>query len=81
MAAKAQLRNDRPVLLCIATNDALSGSAQSIGKLLNTKNIYFVPIGQDDAIKKPTSMISNFDLLIPAAEEALSKKQLQPIII
>lgn len=81
MAAKAQLRNDRPVLLCIATNDALSGSAQSIGKLLNTKNIYFVPFGQDDAIKKPTSMISNFDLLIPAAEEALSKKQLQPIII
>ncbi len=81
MAAKAQLRNQRPVLLAIATNDALSGAAQSIGKVLNTKNIYFVPFGQDDCVKKPTSMICDFSKLIPAAKEALNGKQIQPILV
>ena len=81
MAAKAHLRNNKPVLLAIATNDALSGSAQNIGKLLNTKNIYFVPFGQDDAIKKPTSIICDFSKIISAAEYALNGKQLQPILI
>lgn len=81
MAAKAHLRNNRPVLLAIATNDALSGSAQNIGKLLGTRNLFFVPFGQDDPIKKPTSMICDFEKLIPAAEMALKGKQLQPIII
>ncbi len=81
MAAKAHLRNNRPLLIAMATNDALSGSASNIGKLLNTKNIYFVPFGQDDPIKKSTSMICDFDKLIPAAKAALEGKQLQPILI
>lgn len=81
MAAKAHLRNNRPVLIAMATNDALSGSAQSIGKLLNTKNIYFVPFGQDDPIKKSTSMICDFDMIIPAAKSALEGKQIQPILL
>lgn len=81
MAAKAHLRNNKPVLIAMATNDALSGSAQSIGKLLNTKNIYFVPFGQDDPIKKSTSMICDFEKIIPAAKAALEGKQLQPILL
>lgn len=79
MAVKAHLRNDRPVVLCIATNDALSASAKSIGLLLNTKNIYFVPFAQDNAEKKPTSLISVFEKLPQTVESALVGKQLQPI--
>lgn len=81
MAAKAHLRNDRPILIALATNDALSGSAQSIGKLLSTKNIYFVPLGQDDPIQKSTSMICDFEQILPAAKAALEGKQLQPILL
>ncbi|MBE6760955.1 MAG: dipicolinate synthase subunit B [Ruminococcaceae bacterium] len=81
MAAKAHLRNNRPLLLSIATNDALSGSAANIGKLLNTKNVYFVPFGQDDPIKKSTSMICDFNKILPAAKAALEGKQIQPILI
>lgn len=81
MAAKAHLRNNRPLLIALATNDALSGSAQSIGKLLNTKNVYFVPFGQDDPIKKSTSMICDFSKIIPAAKAALEGKQIQPILL
>ena len=81
LAVKSHLRNARPVLLAISTNDALSGSAQNIGKLMNTKNIYFVPFKQDDFIKKPTSAVADFSRLPEAALSALSGKQLQPIII
>lgn len=81
MAAKAHLRNNRPLLLGIATNDALSGSAMNIAKLLNTKNVYFVPFGQDDPIKKPTSMICDFKKIISSAKAALENKQIQPILI
>lgn len=81
MAAKAHLRNNRPLLLAIATNDALSGSAANIGKLLNTKNIYFVPFGQDDPIKKSTSLICDFKQILPSAKMALEGKQIQPILI
>lgn len=81
MAVKAHLRNNRPVVLCIATNDALSASAKSIGILLNTKNIYFVPFAQDDAIKKSTSLISVFKLLPQTVESALNGTQLQPILV
>ena len=80
MAVKAHLRNNRPVVLCIATNDALSASAKSIGALLNTKNVYFVPFAQDDAIKKATSLISVFSLLPKTVEAALEGTQLQPIL-
>lgn len=81
MAAKAHLRNNRPLLIAMATNDALSGSAPNIGKLLNTKNVYFVPFGQDDPIKKSTSMICDFSKITPSAIAALEGKQIQPILL
>lgn len=80
MAAKAHLRNDKPLVLSIATNDALGMNMKNIGLLLNSKNLYFVPFGQDDPIKKPNSMISHTDLLIPTVEYALDGAQYQPII-
>ncbi len=80
MAAKAHLRNERPLLLSISTNDALGMNMKNIGLLMNTKNIYFVPFGQDNAEKKPNSMLAHTNLLIPAAEDALEGKQYQPII-
>lgn len=80
MAAKAHLRNDKPLLLSISTNDALGMNMKNIGLLLNAKNIYFVPFGQDNPGKKPNSMIAHTELLIPAAEAALEGKQYQPII-
>ena len=80
MAAKAHLRNARPLLIAPATNDALSASAKNIGALLNCKNIYFVPLGQDDAIKKPTSMIADFTQIGTAMEAAMEGRQLQPIL-
>ncbi len=80
MAAKAHLRNEKPLLLSIATNDALSMNFKNIGLLMNVKNIYFVPFGQDAPEKKHNSMIAHLDKLIPAAEAALDGKQLQPVI-
>lgn len=80
MAAKAHLRNQKPLLISISTNDALGMSMKNIGMLLNAKNIYFVPFGQDDPNKKPNSMIAHTELLIPSIEEALIGKQIQPII-
>lgn len=80
MAAKAHLRNDKPLLLSISTNDALGMNMKNIGLLLNAKNIYFVPFGQDNPEKKPNSMIAHTELLIPSIEAALLKKQYQPVI-
>ena len=80
MAAKAHLRNNKPLLLSLSTNDALGMNMKNIGLLLNTKNIYFVPFGQDDPEKKPNSMTAHTDLLIPALEAALENRQLQPVI-
>lgn len=80
MAAKAHLRNQKPLLLGIATNDGLGASGKNIGLLLNMKNIYFVPFGQDDAKGKPNSLISKFDKIQPAIIEALSYKQIQPVL-
>ena len=79
MAAKSHLRILRPVLLCIATNDALGASAQNIGRLLNTKNIYFVPMKQDDYVKKPNSLVANFDKIEECVEFALRGEQYQPV--
>lgn len=81
MAAKAHLRNGRPLVLTIATNDALSASAKNLGALMNTKNVYFVPFGQDDAFKKPTSLIADFSLIYDTVISALDGKQLQPILL
>ncbi len=80
MAAKAHLRNNKPLLISISTNDALGMNMKNISLLLNTKNIYFIPFGQDNPTKKPNSMIAHTSLLIPALESALSGKQYQPII-
>lgn len=80
MAAKAHLRNDRPLVLSLSTNDALGMNLKNIGLVLNVKNIYFVPFGQDDPLKKPNSMIAHTSLLLPTLEQALLGKQLQPVI-
>ena len=79
MAAKSHLRVQKPVLLCVATNDALGASAQNIGRLLNTKNIYFVPLKQDDPVKKPNSLVADFNKIEKAVEYALEKTQIQPV--
>ncbi|MBQ1235403.1 MAG: dipicolinate synthase subunit B [Oscillospiraceae bacterium] len=80
MAAKAHLRNARPLIIAFSTNDGLSGSAENIGRLLNRKNIYFVPFRQDDWQKKPRSLQSDFSLMEEAIEAALNGEQLQPIL-
>lgn len=80
MAVKAHLRNNRPVLVGVSTNDGLGTAAENIGKLLNRKNIYFIPFAQDDYIKKPNSVVALFDMLIPAAEAAIEGRQLQPVL-
>ena len=80
MAAKAHLRNGRPLLIAFSTNDALSASAENIGALLNRRNVFFVPFRQDDAEKKPRSAQADFALLPAAVEAALRFEQLQPIL-
>lgn len=80
MAAKAHLRNQKPVLVAVSTNDGLANSAKNIGVLLNTKNIYLVPFGQDDAEKKPNSLVADMTKIVPSAIAALSGQQLQPIL-
>jgi len=79
MAAKAHIRNNRPLVLGVSTNDALSGSAKNIGHLLNCKNIYFVPMAQDDCVKKERSIVADFARVYQTAEAALQGRQLQPI--
>ena len=81
MAAKATLRNAKPVLIAVSTNDALATSAKNIGVLLNSKNIYFVPMRQDDYRKKPTSLVADFTMLSEAIEAALSSHQMQPLFL
>ena len=81
MAIKAHLRNNKPVVLGIATNDALGASAKNIGLLHNIKNIYFVPYRQDDPHNKNNSLICDFSLIPQTVEEALKGKQIQPIFI
>ena len=80
MAAKSHLRNDRPLLLAVSTNDGLAMSARSIGTLLAWKNVYFVPFGQDDPVKKPTSLVAAMSLIPEAAAAALAGCQLQPVL-
>ena len=81
MATKSHLRNDNPVVIGISTNDALSCSAENIGKLLNRKNYFFVPFKQDNPITKPRSIVYDFDYLIKTIEYALNKEQIEPIIL
>jgi len=81
MAAKAHLRNGKPLLIAPSTNDGLSASAASIGALLPRKYIYFVPFGQDDPERKPTSLVADFTLVADAAQAALEGRQLQPLLL
>ena len=81
MAAKSHLRNGRPILIAVSTNDALAGAAENIGKLLARKHYYFVPFGQDDPERKPTSMVADFTKIPQALNAALEGKQLQPLLI
>ena len=81
MAAKSHLRNGRPVVIAVSTNDALAGAAENIGKLMARKNIYFVPFGQDDPVRKPTSMVADFSRIPQALEAALEGRQIQPILL
>lgn len=80
MAAKAHLRNERPLVVSISTNDALGINMKNIGLLMNMKHIFFVPFGQDSPENKPNSMIAHTELLIPTLEAALLNKQYQPVI-
>lgn len=81
MAVKSHLRGGKPVLIACATNDALAGSFKNIGFLMNCRNYYFVPLGQDDPLKKPCSLVADFSLIPEAACAALDGTQLQPVII
>lgn len=80
MAAKAHLRNQKPLVIFISTNDGLGINFKNIGSLYNCKNIYYVPFGQDDYKKKPTSLVSHAELIVPTLELALESVQLQPVI-
>lgn len=79
MAAKAHMRNGKPLVVSISTNDALGANFKNIGMLMNTKNIYFVPFGQDNHKSKPNSLIAKMELLPETIEMALAGKQLQPV--
>ena len=81
MAAKSHLRNGRPIVIAVSTNDALAGAAENIGKLMARKHIYFVPFGQDDPVKKPTSMVADFSRIPQTLEAALEGQQIQPVLL
>lgn len=81
LAAKSHIRNERPVLIGVSTNDALRGSAKNIGMLLNYRHFYFIPMGQDDYIKKPYSIVCDFEKTLSAVKCALDGKQIQPMLI
>lgn len=80
MAAKSHLRNGRPVLIAVSTNDALSAAAENIGRLMARKHYYFVPFRQDDPDGKPASMVADFSLIAKASVLATESKQLQPLV-
>ncbi len=81
MAAKSHLRNGRPVIVAVSTNDALAAAGENIGRLLARKHYYFVPFGQDDPQNKPTSMVADFSKIPQTLEAALEGLQIQPILI
>lgn len=81
MAYKAHLRNNKPVVIAISTNDGLGANAKSIALLLDKKHVYFVPFGQDDANKKCNSLIAHYDMIVPTVIEALNDKQIQPLLV
>lgn len=80
LAAKAHLRNERPVIVAVSTNDALAGNAANLGTLLNRRGYFFVPFGQDSAFKKPRSLVADFTRLPQTVESALRGEQVQPML-
>lgn len=80
MAVKSHLRNQRPVVIAVSTNDALAGASKNIGILRNYRNFYFVPVFQDDCVGKPFSMIADFSKIPQTIEAALDGVQIQPMI-
>lgn len=80
MACKAHMRNGRPLVIAISTNDGLGANAKNIGLLLNMKNVYMVPFGQDNPDTKPNSLVADMEMLVPTIQEALKGKQIQPIL-
>ena len=81
LATKSHLRNHRPVVIAVSTNDGLGANASNIGTLLARKHIYMVPFGQDDCKEKENSLVAHFDQILPTIELALKKKQIQPVLI
>lgn len=81
MAAKAHLRSDRPLIVALASNDAMSANLGNLGRLLNRKNVFFVPMLQDDPMKKPHSLVADFELLLPTLESALEGKQIRKLFL
>ncbi|NCB48027.1 MAG: dipicolinate synthase subunit B [Clostridia bacterium] len=81
MSAKAHMRNYKPLVIGISTNDALGLNLQNIAKLINEKNVFFVPFGQDNPTNKPKSMIAKWDLLLDTILEAVENRQIQPVIL
>ena len=81
MAAKSHLRNGRPVVVAVSTNDGLAGAAENIGRLLARKHYYFVPFGQDDAKNKPTSLVADFSMIPLTLEAALEGRQMMPVLL
>ena len=80
LGAKSHLRNEKPLVLAVSTNDGLGAAAQNIGKLLSWRNVYFVPFGQDDCVKKPRSLVADFEAIPRTIAAALSGIQLQPML-
>ena len=81
MAVKSCLRIGLPVVLAVASNDALAASAPNLFRLMNTKNMYLVPLRQDNSVLKPTSLVCRFEYLLPACEAALQGRQLEPVLL
>ena len=81
MAAKAHLRNGRPLIIAVSTNDGLSQSLYSIAAMMNKKNVYFVPFGQDDPVGKPCSLVAELSLTEETVRLAIEGKQLQPVLL
>ena len=81
MAAKSHLRNERPVVVAVSTNDGLAGAAENIGRLLARKHYYMVPFGQDDPARKPNSLVADFSMIPLTLELALEERQVQPLLL
>lgn len=81
LSVKATLRNQKPIVVAVSTNDGLGINGENIMKLLNMKNVYFVPFGQDNYIEKPNSLVAHYDLLLQTIEEAMRGRQIQPVLL